>query len=257
MRLKYIVFFIAFLGTTLAVLWQESNLAYLEINDPYRTKDGIIRTTDDASYVQPPKNLKSRGMWRDNSIGNSSYFQRPPGYGLIYLASSYIYPSNSYVPVKIIQVIGFFFSIILVFSLLSRFGLDRKWSLIATAIYASLPSFSGFIYHSITEGITPVLLLWSIYEWTKLLQKDAEKIQMLGFLCFFSSGFLLLVRPQLIVFMIVFILYLMLKRRIKLATLSLLIFVPFAVWEVRVMSISGSMELHPIYSYTNHSFYRP
>ena len=67
----------------------------------------------------------------------------------------------------------------------------------------------------------------------------------------------MLARPQLIVFVIVFMVYLLLKRRFKLAALSLLIFVTFTVWQVRVMSISGSMGMHPIYSYTNHSFYRP
>jgi hypothetical protein len=257
LRSKYSLLLVAFLGTILAVFWQESNLTYLEKADPNKTEKGIIRTTDDASYVQPPMNLKNHGMWKDNSTGNSSYYQRPPGYGMLYLASSYIYPSNPYVVVKIIQILGFFLSILLVFKLITQFGLNQKWAFVATALYALLPNFSGFIYHSITEGITPVVLLWSIYEWTKLLKVNQGNSQMLSFRCFLSNGFLLLLRPQLIVFVIVFIVYLLLKRRIKLAALSLLIFVPFTVWQARVMSISGSMGMHPIYSYTNHSFYRP
>lgn len=257
MRLKYRVIFVAFLGTILAILWQELNLSYLEKSHPYKTEHGIIRTADDASYVQPPMNLKNRGVWKDNSIGNSSFYQRPPGYGAIYLVSSYIYPSNPYVVVKIIQIVGFFLSIVLVFSLLTQFGLNQKWVFAATAVYALLPNFSGFIYHSITEGITPTLLLWSVYEWTKLLQGNQGNPQTLSFRCFLSNVFLLLVRPQLIVFVIVFMSYLLLKRNIKLAALSLLIFVPFTLWQLRVMSISGSMGMHPIYSYTNHSFYRP
>lgn len=257
MRSKYKVLFIAFLGTILAVIWQESNLSYLEKSNPNKTEHGIIRTADDASYVQPPMNLKSRGIWKDNSIGNSSFYQRPPGYGAMYLASSYVYPSNPYVVIKIIQILGFFLSILLVFKLLTQYGLNQKWAFVATVLYALLPSFSGFIYHSITEGITPTLLLWSIYEWTKLLQKNQGSTQVLSFRCFVSNVFLLLVRPQLIVFVIVFMIYLLLNRRIKLAALSLLIFLPFTLWQVRMMSISGSMGMHPIYSYTNHSFYRP
>jgi hypothetical protein len=120
-------------------------------------------------------------MWKDNSTGYSSYYQRPPGYGMLYLASSYIYSSNPYVVVKIIQILGFFLSILLVFKLLIQFGLNRKWAIVATVLYALLPNFSGFIYHSITEGITPVLLLWSIYELTKLLQANQGSSQILSF----------------------------------------------------------------------------
>ena len=257
MRLKYIVFLIAFLGTTLAVLLQESNLSYLEKLNSHKTENGIIRTTDDASYVQPPVNFKNHGVWKDKSTGNSSYFQRPPGYGILYLVSSYISPSKPYIVVKTVQVLGFSLSILLVFNLLVLFGFNQKWAVITTGSYAVLPIFSGFLYHSITEGITPVLLLWSIYEWVQLLHLNQNKSITPGFLFFFSNSFLLLVRPQLIVFMIVFILYLMLKRRIRLAALCLLVLIPFTAWQVRVMSISGSMGMHPIYSYTNHSFYRP
>ena len=257
MRSIYSLLLIAFLGTILAVIWQEYNLTYVGKVNPNKTEHGIIRTADDASYVQPPMNLKNRGTWKDNSAGNSSYYQRPPGYGMLYLASSHLYPSNPYVVIKTIQILGFFVSILLVFKLLIQYGLNQKWAVVATGLYAFSPNFSGFIYHSITEGITPVLLLWSIYEWTKLLQVNQGSSQVISFRCFLSNGFLLLVRPQLIVFVIVFIVYLLLKRRTKLAALSLLIFLPFTMWQVRVMSISGSMGMHPIYSYTNHSFYRP
>tara|TARA_B110000902_G_scaffold73976_1_gene87372 strand:- start:58594 stop:59319 length:726 start_codon:yes stop_codon:yes gene_type:complete len=188
-------------------------LTYVEKVNPNKTEHGIIRTADDASYVQPPMNLKNRGTWKDNSAGNSSYYQRPPGYGMLYLASSHLYPSNPYVVIKTIQILGFFVSILLVFKLLIQYGLNQKWALVATGLYAFLPNFSGFIYHSITEGITPVLLLWSIYEWTKLLQVNQGSSQVISFRCFLSNGFLLLVRPQLIVFVIVFIVYLLTQAK--------------------------------------------
>lgn len=252
MRYKYIVLLLAFLGSFLAVIWQESNLTYVNNSFPEKTEYGFIKTTDDASYLQPPISWKETGIWKDKSKGSSSYFQRPPGYGIIFLISSYVAPSNPYLVLKVIQVLGFFMSIFLISKLLILFGLNQKWTLFGTAIFAFLPSFSGFLYHTLTEGITPVLLLWSMYEWVLVLRNEENKIR---WIC--SNAFLLLVRPQLSIFVIVLMLYLLMKRQLKTFAWGLIIILPFAIWQIRNINIAGWTGMHPIYSVNNQSFYRP
>lgn len=252
MRTKYTVLLIAFFGSFLAVIWQESNLNYVKELVPNKVENGFIRTMDDASYLQPPIHWKKTGIWKDGSHGNSSYFQRPPGYGFLFLLSSYISPSNPYLIFKIIQVLGFFVSIFLISKLLLLFGLNDKWTLFGTAIYAFLPSFSGFIYHTLSEGITPVLLLWSFYEWVLVVRNEENKVRWIS-----ANAFLLLVRPQLAIFVLVFMLYLLFQKRFKVFAMGLLILLPFGIWQIRNSTISGTLSIHPIYATNNQSFYRP
>lgn len=252
MRAKYTVLVIAFLGTFFALIWQESNLSYVKETIPEKSENGVIRTTDDASYLQPPISWKETGVWKDGSRGNSSYYQRPPGYGFLFLISSYISSSNPYLIFKMIQVLGFFASVFFVARLLTLFEVNTKLMLLATAIYAFLPCFSGFLYHTITEGITPVLLLWSLFEWVLILRNEENKIRWIS-----ANAFLLLVRPQLAVFVLVFMMYLLFQKRFKVFALSLLILLPFGIWQLRNSTISGSLSIHPIYATNNQSFYRP
>jgi len=240
------------MGTFLAIIWQESNLSYVQNSFPERTENGLIRTADDASYLQPPINWKETGTWKDKSKGSSSYFQRPPGYGIVFLFSSYLSPSNPYLILKIIQVLGFFISIFIISRLLTLFGLNEKWALLGTSIFALLPSFSGFLYHSLTEGITPVLLLWSTFEWILILRNKGNKYR---WIC--SNAFLLLVRPQLSIFVLVLMFFLLMKRQFKTFAWGLIIILPFSIWQVRNVSIAGWSGMHPIYSVDNQSFYRP
>lgn len=228
------------------------NLSYVKDTIPQREEFGRIITADDGSYVQPALTWRKTGTWKDYTIGQSSYVQRPPGYGMLFLIGTYLSPSNPYFFLKILQILGFFVSIFLVFRILKLFNFDDKWALVATALYALLPTFSGFLYHVITEGITPVLMLWSTLEWILILKENGNKARWIG-----SSAFMLLVRPQMGLFILVFMIPLLFQKRFKLLLWSFLAFLPFALWMVRVYSYTGEVNLHPIYSENNQSFYRP
>ena len=230
---------------------QESNLSYVKKNHPHREVQGHIRTADDASYAQPPLNWVSLGVWKDGSRGSSSFVQRPPGYGILFLAGHYFSPSNPYFFMKCLQILGFFFSIILVFKLLMLFEVNNKWVYIGSLIFALIPTFSGFLYHGITEGITPFFMLWAFYEWVVIFRKQGNVFRWIG-----ANAFLVLVRPQLLLLVLLFVGYLVFKRRFKLAIVSMGIFVPFALWMVRTYVHTESFSLHPIYSEDNYSYYR-
>jgi len=212
----------------------------------------MLTSADEASYFAPPKNFLEHGEWKDNSIGESSFIQRPPGYGLVFLVAKLIVPSNPYLIVKWIQICCFFFSVLLFAAILKRFVTNSKLVAIGTALYGLFPCFSGFIYFTLTEGVTPFLLLLSTYTW--LLYSDKKKK---GWLFIISNAFMLVVRPQLLLFSFLFAGQLFIANSGKRRFLPLLIFLPLLLWQVRTISIHSEASMHPIYSATNASIYRP
>jgi hypothetical protein len=72
-----------------------------------------------------------------------------------------------------------------------------------------------------------------------------------------STSFLVLIRPQLIVFPIVFAVYYLLKKN-KRSIYLLVGLLPFLFWQMRTASIIGQWpDIHPVYSLSNNSIFRP
>jgi 4-amino-4-deoxy-L-arabinose transferase-like glycosyltransferase len=229
------------------IVLNEINLSFLGNEYPY--KQGLITTADEYSYFSPAKQLLKTGEWNVNSTGEKAYI-RTPGYGIIYFLALAIGGSHAFFVLKCIQLLLFTGSIVLFFRLL-RFFVDEKFSLIATAIYALLPCFSGFTYYTLSESVLPFFVLVWLYS----VFVKSEKNQWLMLL--FSTVALVMIRPQLIVFPLVLLLYYTIKRD-KLVFALLLGLLPFVSWQVRTMSILGHWpDLHPIYSTKNNSLYRP
>jgi hypothetical protein len=246
------VVLIAIFGTLLAVFWQELNLYFLNNQFPYH--HGLITCADEASYLRPPQNLLDIGIWKDSSNGITSYFLRPPGFGLYYLFLKLIFGTNVWIGMKIAQILCYFFSIIIISKTLTLFYFKEKINFIVTSFFAFTPCFSGFMYFTITESISPFFMLLSTYLWLRLVKHENEN-PILFALC---SAFLILIRPQLLVFTLLYILFLAFKRRKKQFLLSLIAFLPLIIWNIRTVSISKEwMGIHPIYSNTNNSLYRP
>jgi hypothetical protein len=250
-RNKYYLL-IAFAGTLLAVFWQELNLAHL--NHFFPESNGLITSADEASYLRPPQNLLEIGEWKDSSTGVASHFMRPPGFGLYFLILKLLFGSYVWLAMKIAQIGFFFFSVLLFTRILGFFKLNERRKLIFTSLYAFMPCYSGFMYFTITESISPFFMLLTTFFWIKSYR--GEERFPLGFIL--SGGFLILIRPQLLVFVLLFIAFYTLKKRRQLALYSLLAFLPFLLWNLRSVSIAGKwMGMHPIYSETNNSLYRP
>jgi hypothetical protein len=229
------------------IVLNEINISFLDNEYPY--KQGLITTADEYSYFSPAEQLLNTGEWNVNSTGEKAYI-RTPGYGIIYFAALAIGGSHAFVVLKSIQLLLFGGSIVLFFSLL-RFFANEKLSLIATAIYALLPCFSGFTYYTLSESVLPFFVLG----WLYAVFVRSEKNQWLMLL--FSTAALVMIRPQLIVFPLVLLLYYTIKRD-KLVFALLLGLLPFLAWQVRTMTIIGEWPgLHPIYSTKNNSLYRP
>lgn len=245
------VLLIAFLGTVLSVSINEFNRHHLNSNLPHQF--GMIYTADESSYLVPPENWVNIGEWKDNSMGLTAYYQRPPGYGAIYLINYLLLKENALLGMKILQICIFFFSCIVFWKILKELRLPPKWQYVTMAIFSFLPSYSGFIYFSITEGVTPFFMLWSVYEFFRSNKKNQPTIRLI-----ISSALLLLIRPQLAVFPLMGILYFLVQKNYKTVAFMALAFLPISVWYVRTAFISEEIpSIHPIYSATNNHLYRP
>lgn len=250
--LKQALYLIAFIGTILAVFWQELNLIFL--NGNLSSFFDLITSADEASYLRPPLNFLGNGVWKDNSISITSYFLRPPGYGIYFLFLKLLTGKYVWLAMKLVQIGLYFLTIVLVSKSFKLLNLNDKLNLIFTSIFAFSPCFSGFMYFTITESISPFFTILSTYCWLKMTKNGKEKN--LNFTL--SAGFLILLRPQLLLFILLFSTYFLFQGRKKQFFISLLAFLPFILWNIRTISIAKEwMGIHPIYSNTNNSLYRP
>lgn len=246
---KLITIVIAIICCVVAVIVHEMNLASLEAQNGHFTE--LIPTADEASYLRPPQNWLEGKGWKDSSVGHSSYVQRPPGYGLVYLVCKLIFPQNPFILLKGVQILAFFFSVVFLAKILFETTKSTKTGLIGALIYGLLPCYNGFMYYTLTESLTPFILLLLTHEFIAVVKQKKPP-----FLFGLAVAFLLLLRPQLIVFPLIYVVFLLLQSR-KFWWVYFLSVVPFLMWQVRNFNITGSASLHPIYSTTNKSIYRP
>ena len=160
---------VAFFGATFAVFLQEQNLQFL--GNRYPASHGLLTSADEASYFAPAFNFLQKGTWKDNSIGQSAYFQRTPGYGLVYLFCLVITGKKAFWMLKLLQILAFSGSIFLFGNILEKLLKNSKFAIFGTLIYAFVPAFSGFIYFTLTESFTPFLVLWSVFAGISFEQK--------------------------------------------------------------------------------------
>lgn len=246
---RIITIIIAIICCVVAVVVHEVNLSSLKAENNHSST--LISTTDEASYLRPPQNWLEGKGWKDSSIGHSAYVQRPPGYGLVFLFCKSILPNSPFLLLKVIHILAFLLSIIIIAQLLLELSQNTKVALIGALVFGLLPCFNGFMYYTLTESLSPFLLLLLTYEFIVVVRQKRGP-----FLFGFALAFLLLLRPQLIIFPLIYVVFLLLKSR-KFWWIYLIATLPFLAWQVRSYNITGNVSLHPIYSNTNKSLYRP
>ncbi len=243
---------VALIGATFAVFLQEQNLQFL--GNRYPASHGLLTSADEASYFSPAFNFLQKGTWKDNSIGQSAYFQRTPGYGLVYLFCLVIAGKKAFWMLKLLQILAFSGSIFLFGNILEKLLKNSKFALFGTMIYAFVPAFSGFMYFTLTESFTPFLVLWSVFAGISFEQKKTN----FSWNFLIANSVMLLFRPQLIVFLLGFCAFYFFQYQRKKAVFTLLAILPLLIWNIRTVAISGTwLGIHPIYSTTNNTLFRP
>lgn len=227
----------------LQIVVSEYNLSVLQ-------EETLILTADSPSYISPARNVLENGIWKDSFDGASAYVQRPPLYGSIYLICSLIADDPASL-LKWIQYgfmgLGIYCWGLLIFSLTGK----KRATYIASIAFGVLPFFHGFVGYLMTEALSPYLLIILLYAFISYYREGKNLWVLL-----LMSALLPIFRVQLIVFPLVFLVFIIWKRGFNKSWL-LLTFIPFFVWQLNVYEKMGSFQLHPIYSYSNQTIYRP
>lgn len=200
--------------------------------------------------MNPASNLLEKGVWKDNFSGASSYVQRAPFYGALYLVSAAI-SSNPLLILKVIQYVLMFAGIYFFGKILYRVTQHRGIASAATLCFGLLPFFHGFVGYVMIEAMAPYLLILFTYFFVRayLDQKHLVLFILVG-------SAIVVFRVQLIVFPILFVIALLIKHKRKMSW-SVLVFIPFLLWQWNIKTTMGAFQLHPIYSYTNKTIFRP
>lgn len=256
---KLIPLLIALLALVSAFFWNELNLTNLrEAKIPLRNNQTVI-TADDASYLNPYQRLYEKGTKNETNFDKFSSSIRPPGYGLFYyLTLKFTGKSNALFVLKIVQCLLFAISVFCLYELSLFFTKSNCLASITAIIYGLLPFSIGFLFYTLTEGITPSLLVISIYLMLKMTTEKEVRFQLL-YLLFAGSFFavLFIVRPFLVLFLPVFLIGLFInwinQKGLKIAVLNTFLFLLLSIsglasWQIKSkLELGKWLGLHPIY----------
>ena len=230
------------------------NHHYLLQENPASLREGIsVITFDDASYIRPALNFLEIGEWKDNSIGSVAYVLRSPGYGIFVTVffSIFGYESGLF-GLILFQLFLWSFAVSVIPLLGMVIGFKKKHAYMITSFVAVMPMFSGFLSYTLTEGITPSLV---ILFYTCLFYGIKSNRKFI-FVSAVLLGFLLIVRPALLVLVLSYLPFLKTFFRHILSALVLTL-MPLLIWQLRVQRITGDFDLHPVYQSDAADLYRP
>ena len=259
---------IAFFSLVMAFAYNELNLVAIKTSQasPHilEPKYDWIKTADDASYLRPAENYYYHAVWKDNNAGRQSYFLRTPGYGLFrYTLMCLMGFERSYHLFKYVQVLLFGISVLLLYYIAIFIGLPHRYALIAEAIYGLTPFASGFLYYSLTEGITPALMIGFTFFLLFAYRYHRFSAFILAVLIMAYIG---LTRPVLLLFgaaLPVAVWWTLagfsFRKKILAVILTAVIALsPISIWALRNATIAGQyVGVYPIYYPENNSQYRP
>jgi hypothetical protein len=235
----------------------------------YTGQNVSTSTADDASYLRPVKNYLASGEWKDNSEGIQSYYMRTPGYGLFCLPFYSMYTDRQEMAmdrsatayIVIIQSMLIALMAGMMYLMFVKKQLSNYLAISASLLFGLTPSFSGYVFYTLTEGITPFLLFIPFL----LYLRDKRSIITL-LIASLTVGYLVLTRPVFGSFGLLLIpLFIEVKtslsKKILLGlTAAILVFAPIATWEIRNHNLGKKLEgvdnLHTIYSPSNNTIWR-
>ncbi|HEY0030830.1 MAG TPA: hypothetical protein VGC65_08750 [Bacteroidia bacterium] len=260
------IYILCILSFLTALFYNEHNLRHLP-SDSLR-EGGTVITSDDASYLNPPRNYLNDYHWQEDYWGGKiGSFIRPPGYGLLYLPFlKFLGETSAITSLKFFQYLLFAVSVFWFYSILLLLIKNRKIALLCSFFYGCSPFVVGFLSYTLTEGITPAILLFHIYCLFKALHATSPR-QKNGYYIFAAVvfAFLFIVRPLLGIFaplLPAFVIYDLGRFPWRTWIFRLIAFTSIAfsfmiVWQVRNYKIAGEyVGLHPVYYEDGNTIFR-
>jgi hypothetical protein len=248
---------IAFLSLISAWSINQFNLSELRKDGVELRLNETVITADDASYIAPAQNFISSGELKNNVNDKSAYFLRPPGYSFWLILHGGVETSGELQVLKITQTLLFALSVYLLFFIAFEVLRSKKLAIIISSIYGVSTIASGFLFYTLTEAITPALVIVFAYF---LVQAQKSSVQKTKIILYFSSALafalLFITRPVLGVFVLPLIVFLVSdfwskkKQLLFMATTAgFIAFSPMIIWQIRCATIANHYTgLHPIYN---------
>lgn len=235
------------------------NLNFLKEQNTEIFFNQTIKTADDKSYLSPVNTFIETGVWKEDQEGKGSYYKRSPGYGLFLLPHFIVFEkTKALFFIKISQCFlhgllagGLFLSFL-------YFNINQKLALVFAGFFGFFPLFYGYVFYTLTEGITAFILflLFFIY-----LAKPFKK-HLFNFIavCLVFS-YLIITRPVLGLFILIpFGIWYKFNFHFKysLGFIGIILCIlPYSIWMKRNAEISEeSLNLHPIYDSGNKTVWR-
>ena len=263
---KWLPIGIAVLSFFSALLINEYNINALRVAASSKLEPTYewVKTADDASYLRPAENYYHKGIWRDNNAGLQSYFIRTPGYGLFrYVLMRVMGLERSYHYFKYVQLLLFSVSVWLLYYVSLYVGLPPLYAMLIAIIYGFSPFAVGFLYYSITEGISPALVIIYLYFLLKAYRAHKPIYFVLGAIMMAYIG---LTRPVLLLLAAALPFAIWqgagvlsrLQKSVLIGLCSIIMLSPTAMWLYRSNHIAGKyVGLYPIYFPQSNSQFRP
>ena len=259
MALKTSLVFLFLSSLFSAIFWNEINKNHIrDASIPLRHNTTVI-TKDDISYLAPFDNfIQEKSLYR-SEIQKYSSITRSPGYGFIYYLSCLIFSkNNALLGLYFFQVTLFALSVICLYYINHLLFNSNTLALLLSAIYGVLPFSIGFVNYTLTEGITPALLIFCIYFNLKGYFTNIEKTKFTNyFIGAILLSILLIIRPILGIFscplFLIFISDIKIKSGYTKPILISLFFILivtslFGIWQIRNRKLLGHWtNAHPIY----------
>jgi hypothetical protein len=237
----------------------EVNLDQLRKDKVELRENQTVITTDDGSYIKYFRIFVETGSIYRNEYEKYDSIIRLPGYGIFYGVTAKLFGVGRVLPVlKIFQLLFFGLSVYCLFFIAVKVLTIRIFAVLAAGVYGLLPFSMGFLYYTLTEAITPALLIFYIFFLFKASAQDSEtKKQINYFIASLVFSYLFLTRPFLGIFGLAIpcFLYVDFFERKKLVlflshaffygavSVSLML-----VWQARNYSLTGNISgLNPIY----------
>ena len=250
--------FIGLLAFACAWFWNGWNVRAMQHALPDQLRYGVtVMTTDDASYLRAVDDL----LDPPREVYEARVDLRAPGYRMWYLLPRFFLPVPTALHVLVVlQCLLFACSVALLWEVFLVFGLAPivRWTF--ALMLAVVPTFQGFLFYTLTEAVTPALVLGVVC--CALLGKRAK-----GNGWLWAAGVLwalLMVTRPVLAWAGLPLLHVLWSRsggwkgagRVMLV--SLLAFVPTGIWWANNMRIAGGyVGLHPVYRADEPGINRP
>lgn len=208
-RFLYLVFIIAF---TFSYGVNELNLHYIKVNHlEANTVFGYtVYSIDNKDYTTPIKNILNGDGFTLDPKNPEMYVRRTPVYPLFYGAHYWLFgEKNSFRFIRYTQTFLFGLSAVLLGLLVFNFTNNAKWAKNASILYCLNPFVASYTYFTITEAITPFMVILSLFCFSNYY---TTKNKWWYLLAGFSSGLLLLHRASAAVILLGFVAVILLEN---------------------------------------------